>query len=329
MGKNHRHKKDLKAEKAKVKLKQSKTKFLPKRLNVTNTNFKIKPIVLIEQLKLKDADVALSKRKLSVKDLLSRIKHYNENVSHGACEELAEMIVIHSKEIINQHFSQIILNVSSLMQDRERKVRKAAVKVVNAILKIAPETKLQPFFSYFTTNMRCAMTNIDKTIQEDSLLFLDCFLKYNCRLISQCSEKLLPDFFTLISTLRTDSNLERTLTMNLGSKMTSVTWRIKVLSRLHAVLEAILSSHIVVDKSEKNVSMYFNDDKDADTYNTFPIYKEAFSNVLNSGVNSFSNNQANNSGPDILNRHIITLVPLLYETWIEVVPEKKDWKSCY
>lgn len=67
MGKNHRHKKDIKAEKAKTKLKQTKTKFLPKGLNVTNTAFKVKPIVIPEQLKKKDDEEILSKRKLNVK----------------------------------------------------------------------------------------------------------------------------------------------------------------------------------------------------------------------------------------------------------------------
>lgn len=77
MGKNHRHKKDLKAEKAKTKLKQSKTKFLPKGLNVTKTAFKIKPIVLPEQLKDKSSDDILSKRKLNVK-VCKHQQHQND-----------------------------------------------------------------------------------------------------------------------------------------------------------------------------------------------------------------------------------------------------------
>lgn len=69
-------------------------------------------------------------------DLLNRIKHYNENVRLGACEELAEMMKIHSDELINTYLSQIITSVSSLMQDRERKVRKSAAKIISTILEI-------------------------------------------------------------------------------------------------------------------------------------------------------------------------------------------------
>lgn len=64
MGKNHRHQKKLKKEKAKVQIK-SKTKFLPKGQNITDTTFKIKPIVIREQLREKDQNEA-SKQKFNV-----------------------------------------------------------------------------------------------------------------------------------------------------------------------------------------------------------------------------------------------------------------------
>ncbi|XP_050315544.1 testis-expressed protein 10 homolog [Anthonomus grandis grandis] len=326
MGRNHRHKKDVRAEKAKVKLKQSKTKFLPKGQNVTNTTFKIKPIVVNEQLKDKSSEDVLSKRKLNIKDLLSRIKHYNENVRHSACEELTEMIKVHAEEIVQQHLMSVCLAVSGLMQDREKKVRKSAVKCVETILGHVSAEHLHPFFEYFSTNLRCAMTNIDKNIQEDSLLFLDCFIKGDSSLIYKSYEKLLPDFLSLISKLRSDSQLGRTLTLNLGSKMTSVTWRIKVLSRLHAVLKIIL-------KNQKgDVDMECEEEQnvfDASTNSTFPLYNRKIGYLLEHPcLDIFSSgNNIVSSNSDSINRHIVTLVPLLYETWLEVMPEQKVLKS--
>lgn len=67
MGRNQRHKKDIRAEKAKTKLKQPKTTFLPKGQNVTDTSFKVRPIVLVEQLRQKDSNDILSRRNLNVK----------------------------------------------------------------------------------------------------------------------------------------------------------------------------------------------------------------------------------------------------------------------
>lgn len=65
MGKGHRHTKKLKSEKAKVKLKGSK--LLPKGTNITDTSFKIKQIVVREQLKAANEAEPLSKRKLNIK----------------------------------------------------------------------------------------------------------------------------------------------------------------------------------------------------------------------------------------------------------------------
>ncbi|KAL1502833.1 hypothetical protein ABEB36_007919 [Hypothenemus hampei] len=322
MGKNQRHKKDLKADKAKVKLKQTKTKFLPKGLNVTKTEFKIKPIVLPEQLKQKGPDEILSRRKLNIKDLLSRIKHYNENMRYSACEELSDMIKIHTQEIIEQHLAQISLAVSGLMQDKERKVRKAAVKAIKTILEHISEEFLNPFFNYFSTNLRCSMTNIDWNIQEDSLQFLDCFINHQSKLIVKNSEKLLPDFLSLISKMRNDSEIGRTLTLNLGSKMTSVSWKIKVLSRLHDILNIIL--HVNKQENENRQEKVI----ESSIGYKGGLFKSNFNQVLdNCNFDIFGISKIADNGVHGINRHIKTLIPLLYETWLEVVPEQKGHKS--
>lgn len=67
MGKNHRHQKQLKSEKAKVKLKTGTKQPLPKGLNITDASFKVKKIVIREQLKQQDVTQILSHRKLNVK----------------------------------------------------------------------------------------------------------------------------------------------------------------------------------------------------------------------------------------------------------------------
>lgn len=72
MAKGHKHLKRLKSEKAKVKLKAKKTKHLPKGLNVTDPSFKVKKIVIREQLKQHDETDILSKRKLNIKVLIVR-----------------------------------------------------------------------------------------------------------------------------------------------------------------------------------------------------------------------------------------------------------------
>lgn len=71
MGKGHRLLKRKKAEKSKVKIKGS-TKHLPKGTNVTDTNFKIKQIVVREQLKVANTSELLTTRKLNIKVKLNQ-----------------------------------------------------------------------------------------------------------------------------------------------------------------------------------------------------------------------------------------------------------------
>lgn len=67
MSKGHKRSKRLKSEKSKVKLKAKKSvNRLSKSLNITNTSFKVKKILLREQLKERDKTEILSTRKLNI-----------------------------------------------------------------------------------------------------------------------------------------------------------------------------------------------------------------------------------------------------------------------
>lgn len=61
------HKKFVKKEKSKVKLKVAHKTVLPKGQNVTNTNFKVRKIVLPSQLKERGVHEILSKGNLNIK----------------------------------------------------------------------------------------------------------------------------------------------------------------------------------------------------------------------------------------------------------------------
>ncbi|XP_074040643.1 testis-expressed protein 10 homolog [Leptinotarsa decemlineata] len=319
MGKNHRHKKDLKADKAKVKFKQTKTKFLPKGQNVTNTTFKIKPIVSAQHLKEKPEGIPLSQRKLDVKDLLRRIKHHTENVRISACEELSSIFKYHTEELMQNSF-EIIPSISYLMLDREEKVRKAALKVVKTILELVPHEKLESDLNYFSIYMRCAMTNISRNIQEDSLLFLDCFLDHDCGLISRYADKLLPSFFILISKLRREAGLNRTVTVNLGNKVTSLSWKTKLLSKLHAVLETMYKNIVKCRNSDLKAPII-----DARKCHFYPIYKESLRRALFDSASPYEDGSNNIEESYLaIENNLDALVSFLYESWIEVISDKKD-----
>ena len=116
-----RYQKFLKAEKAKTKLKGKKDKELPKGTNVTKTNFKIKKIVIKEQLKNRATNEALSTRKLNVKELLSRLNHFNTNSRTDALDGLRELISLHPG-VLEQNLGDIIHGTTNLVLNIEKSV---------------------------------------------------------------------------------------------------------------------------------------------------------------------------------------------------------------
>jgi len=66
MGRNKASQARKREEKSKVKLKGHKTKFLPKGLNLTDTRFKVRKIVVPDQLKVHSTDQPLTKKKHNI-----------------------------------------------------------------------------------------------------------------------------------------------------------------------------------------------------------------------------------------------------------------------
>ncbi|KAL1122392.1 hypothetical protein AAG570_003797 [Ranatra chinensis] len=131
MGKSG-YKKFLKKEKAKVKLKGSKA-LLPKGQNVTDTNFKVKKIVIKDQIKLHQPGEILSSRKLNLKELLSRLSHHNVSMKLEALEGLLELITKHTDVVLVHNLIEVTHKVSELTIDGFSSVRKEANKVLNSI----------------------------------------------------------------------------------------------------------------------------------------------------------------------------------------------------
>lgn len=111
-----RYQKFLKSEKSKTKLKAKKD--LPKGTNVTKTNFKVKKIVIKEQLKKHVESEWLSTRKLNVTELLSRLKHFNIHTKKEALDGLKELINSHP-EVLELTLGQLINGVTPLILDIE------------------------------------------------------------------------------------------------------------------------------------------------------------------------------------------------------------------
>lgn len=237
MGGNSR--KFKKAEKSKIKLKGAK---LPKGTNVTKTNFKVRKIVIPEQLKERNLSnvAALSSRSLSAKDCLAKLKQNNPASKCDGLRGIREILGKLPSEITENNLSLAVKSIASVAVDQERDVRRDCYKTLGLLFAAAKEENILPFFDILLSFLRCAMTHIQPRIQEDSLLLLDTYLMYLPKLVLLNRDKIFPQFLDMISKLRNESKPERTLTLSLNKQQTNTKWRTRVLMRLIGMLKILI-----------------------------------------------------------------------------------------
>lgn len=235
-----KHKKFIKSEKAKIKLNLKGAK-LPKGLNVTKTDFKVKKIVIKEQISdIYNPDGTVI-RKQNVKELLTKLQHHNATYRSEGIRYLKDILANHPDET-NKHFGPIVHGIAQQCLDVERDVRRESSKALGLLLATSSADTVAPFFDTLSSYLRCAMTHIQMGIQEDSLFMLDNLLTHVPSLVAANSDRIFQSFLDMISKLRIESKPERTLSVNLGSKLTSVKWRSKVLDRLLGMLRAMVDA---------------------------------------------------------------------------------------
>lgn len=134
-----RYQKFLKSERAKTKLKGKKE--LPKGTNVTKTNFKVKKIVIQEQLKKHSEREILSSRKLSAKELVTRLGHFNTNARIDALSGIKELVSNYG-ELLEENLGLFIHSIPPLVLNVEKNV---SITFVNGAV-FTLDVNLVPFY---------------------------------------------------------------------------------------------------------------------------------------------------------------------------------------
>lgn len=242
-----KHKKFLKSEKAKVKLKATKLKG-PQ--NITKTDFKVRKIVITEQLRNVQKKEAGNRKVHSINDCLARLKN---STSAEVISNLKD-IILHQPDDFQKHLEAIIKTVANLSLSIEKVDRKECFKVLDIICSQTTEQNLRPFFPILVTFLKCSMTHIKTAIQEDSLLMLDVLLKHAPQLVASDKDNILAPYLDMVSKMRGEEKPERTLSLQMGNKITSSRWRKSVLERLILFLKCISNQERQVEKQDTVIS---------------------------------------------------------------------------
>ena len=122
-----------------MQFKKSKTapgSFLPKGTNVTKTEFKVGKIVIAQQTASVNLDNGpVTKKKLGLKELVNKLSHFSQSVRFDSLEGLKELVTgVGGGDLVSDNLSLLVTKLAPLTSDRERRVRRTASSLIQAIL---------------------------------------------------------------------------------------------------------------------------------------------------------------------------------------------------
>lgn len=261
------------------------------------------------------------------------------STSPEALNNLKE-IIINQPLDFNRHLESIIKIVANLSLSIEKPDRKMCFKLLDLIFAEASIEKLRPFFPILITYLKCAMTHIKSAIQEDSILMLDVLLNNTSSLSLLAAEKdsILPPYLNMISRMRADDKPERTLSIQMGNKITTIKWRRNVLERLIRFLKCIGDESFNFNHIKKTDTHQNEIFLDNGTFFISPL-KQTFYFYQDLGLTHLENqNIAHNlETKEISNKEVDDhqkiqsytemIMPLIIETWLEMKPNSNEDSS--
>nr|XP_039255573.1 testis-expressed protein 10 homolog [Styela clava] len=356
MGKKSRRAKAKKSDFQKVKLKVGKKRPLPS--NVTEVAFKSQSIYIPDQMKnVKLEEEEIEEEivgKKNIPELLGQVGHFNTNFRTDALTSL-RVHLSNNRNLIQNHLPKIFEKVLRTMADEDQQVRKSSLSFFRLIFAEISEQEMSPFFDIILSHLYCAMSHIHDDVQRDSLQVVDLVIEHFPGLLSESHRNsLLQHFIELISTKQTTSaasgkaknkgvvGTTRILSMKLSNKESSISWRNRILSRLHQLLttsespkntentknhpkylENLIKNKKIRFNEENGAMIQWNSDDISSVLTGFEsqkLLKPAFS------LRSISMNTLSSFTPEDTTttpwQLITTIFPLLFDCWHEAVSDE-------
>lgn len=344
MGKHKKNQKDFQ----KVKLKVGRK--LPKGLNVTDTSFKTKKIVLHDRLSKPATGEPTTTRKLSVQDLISRLHHYNVASRMDALAGLRELGRSHAGSF-SPHLKPLLEILGTLCTDKEGTVRQSALKVLRLVLGSVSSDCLSPFGPLLLSQLGCAVNHLSSAVRHDALDLLGLLLDAVPSLAVRAPYGSLCNFLNMISTSAESSAVgkhRRVLSSQLGQRHTNRAVWVRVLSSMERFLAVALrvwfptavedegpaTADVAAEaktvrvggETSACIALYRNGLEPQPRASAFRLYD----GLLSAGTSSSSGRSGaastSNAGSsrDNAREFALELVPLLLDMWVEADPDSGE-----
>ncbi|XP_065560206.1 testis-expressed protein 10 homolog isoform X2 [Artemia franciscana] len=317
MPKSTKHKKAIKKEKTKIKLKLGRGKNLPKGVNVTNTSFQTRKIVLPEQ-KGSENNKLVNPNNLSIKKSLKSLDYNSVYVRQDGLNDLKKL-ADYNIDLFSPCLEDVFSCLSKLFVDADNGLRRDAIRLVQKILSMKSTNEIAPFFGFLAAMLSCSMNNINQGVKQDSIRILDAFVETVPSLMKPYAKRILLDFVDQISRKSEQGSRGRVLIVNPVSKLTTLKWRTVILKRIESLIVLSNKALSVVQPSLEYTcpTIVFPSVLESE------LYHPAFLNCDTSLDLSLKSYDVFEASREKTNESIAnSLLPILIETWVEAAPEQ-------
>ncbi|TFY71908.1 hypothetical protein EVG20_g1081 [Dentipellis fragilis] len=269
MPKSSKKRKDKAADFSKAKLKLGKGKQLA--TNAVDTSFKTRSIALPSQSIVTTGEngVPSTRRRLTLDDLLSHLKHYNSGTRKDALLGLRELLEAHPA-MIEQCLTTLLNSCIRLISDEDASVRKSLLSFFKWLLPYIPAENIIPHYSLLFLFTTSAQTHIFPEIRVDATRFLDILLDHipevvvgeRSRSISGHSKRVLEGFLGILNAgtkFGEEAGMETASVQatSTASVMLSTASKLIVLKTLSKFLSHALKSRLPSETSDSAPTWYF------------------------------------------------------------------------
>ncbi|KAG6754021.1 hypothetical protein POTOM_042029 [Populus tomentosa] len=177
------------------KIKRKIGRKLPPPKNTTNTEIKSKAIVLPEQsVASEKAGLAVSKKGLTLKELLQHTSHHNAKVRKDALMGMKDLFLNHPEEL-KLHRYAVIEKLRERISDDEKTVRENLYQLLKSvILPGCKEDNQGPVISLMMAYIFNAMTHLAIDVRLMAFKFFDLAVEYHPPSFFSYAEKILQNY---------------------------------------------------------------------------------------------------------------------------------------
>eukprot|EP00257_Ricinus_communis_P023061 XP_015582954.1 uncharacterized protein LOC8275754 [Ricinus communis] len=177
------------------KIKRKLGRKLPPPKNATNTEIKSKAIVLPEQSVASDkAGLAVSKKGLTLKELLQQTSHHNAKVRKDALNGMRDLFLKYPEEL-TMHRYAVMEKLRERISDDDKMVRETLYQLLKSVvLPGCKEDNQVPFISLMMAYIFNAMTHLAVEVRLAAFKFFDLVLQHHPLAFSLYAEKVLQNY---------------------------------------------------------------------------------------------------------------------------------------